>query len=125
MAKRAYTIDTGKEQIEVEGHVPRNVAVKYLMKRRRSLLSTKDPAKVEKMFDELPRSITVKYVIKRGRSSLTSKDSKTKKMDDKPPGDIKVTATEISKPFKVSWEKKGTGEFVGARFTFDIAEAEA
>ena len=43
MTKRAFTIDTGKEKFETEGHEHKNVAVKYLMKRRRSLLSTKDP----------------------------------------------------------------------------------
>jgi predicted NAD-dependent protein-ADP-ribosyltransferase YbiA (DUF1768 family) len=92
MAKRAFTIDTGKEQIEVEGHEHRNVAVKYLMKRRRSLLSTKDPVKVEKMYDELP-------------------------------SDVKIIGKQVTKAFKVTWEKKGTGEFAGARFTFEIAEA--
>jgi len=92
LAKRAFTIDTGKEQIEVEGHEHRNVAVKYLMKRRRSLLSTKDPAKVEKMYDELPN-------------------------------EIKIIGKQLTKAYTVTWEKKGTGEFVGARFTFDISEA--
>lgn len=92
MAKRAFTIDTGKEQIEVEGHEHRNVAVKYLMKRRRSLLSTKDPAKVEKMYSELPN-------------------------------DVKIIGKQVTKAYKVSWEKKGTGEFAGARFTFEITEA--
>ena len=92
MAKRAFTIDTGKERIEVEGHAHRNVAVKYLMKRRRSLLSTKDPAKVEKMYEELPT-------------------------------DVKIMGKQLTKAYRVSWEKKGTGEFVGARFTFEIAEA--
>ena len=56
MAKRAFTIDTGKEKIEVEGHEHKNVAIKYLMKRRRSLLSTKDPTKVELLFADLPVS---------------------------------------------------------------------
>jgi predicted NAD-dependent protein-ADP-ribosyltransferase YbiA (DUF1768 family) len=92
LAKRAFTIDTGKEQIEVEGHEHRNVAVKYLMKRRRSLLSTKDPAKVEKMYAELPSK-------------------------------VKIIGKQLTKAYIISWEKKGTGEFVGARFTFDIAEA--
>jgi hypothetical protein len=93
MAKRAFTIDTGKEQIEVEGHEHRNVAVKFLMKRRRSLLSTKDPAKVEKMYTELP-------------------------------SEVKIIGKQLTKAYKVSWEKTGTGEFAGARFTFDIAELE-
>jgi predicted NAD-dependent protein-ADP-ribosyltransferase YbiA (DUF1768 family) len=92
MAKRAFTIDTGKEQIEVEGHEHRNVAVKYLMKRRRSLLSTKDPAKVEKMYTELPSQ-------------------------------VKIIGKQVTKGYNVVWEKKGTGEFVGARFTFELTEA--
>ena len=92
LAKRAFTIDTGKEKIEVEGHEHRNVAVKYLMKRRRSLLSTKDQTKVERMYAELPT-------------------------------DVKIVGKQLTKAYKVSWEKKGTGEFAGARFTFEIAEA--
>jgi predicted NAD-dependent protein-ADP-ribosyltransferase YbiA (DUF1768 family) len=91
MAKRPFTIDIGSEQIEVEGHEHRNVAVKYLMKRRRSLLSTKDPAKVERMFGELPTT-------------------------------VKIIGKQVTKGYKVSWEKTGTGEFSGARFTFEIVE---
>lgn len=91
MTKRSFTIDNGKEKIEVEGHEHKNVAVKYLMKRRRSLLSTKDPAKVERMFGELP-------------------------------SEVKIIGKQLTKAYKVSWEKEGTGEFVGARFTFDITE---
>lgn len=59
MAKRQFTIDIGKEQIPVEGHVHRNVAVKYLMKRRRSVLMTKNPEKVEKLFADLPTTIKI------------------------------------------------------------------
>ncbi|MDA4128404.1 MAG: hypothetical protein OK422_02945 [Thaumarchaeota archaeon] len=59
MAKRGFTIDTGKEKIDVEGHEHRNVAVKYLMKRRRSLLFTKDPGKVEKLWTELPAHVKI------------------------------------------------------------------
>jgi hypothetical protein len=59
MAKRQFTIDTGKEQIPVEGHVHKNVAVKYLMKRRRSLLMTKNPEKVEKLYADLPSTIKI------------------------------------------------------------------
>jgi predicted NAD-dependent protein-ADP-ribosyltransferase YbiA (DUF1768 family) len=58
MAKRAFTIDIGTEKIAVEGHAHQNVAVKYLMKRRRSLF-TKDPAKVEKLFSEVPKHISI------------------------------------------------------------------
>jgi predicted NAD-dependent protein-ADP-ribosyltransferase YbiA (DUF1768 family) len=59
LAKRQFTIDIGKEQIPVEGHVHRNVAVKYLMKRRRSVLMTKNPEKVEKLYADLPSSIKI------------------------------------------------------------------
>jgi len=59
MAKRRFTIDTGKEKLEVEGHEHRNVAVKYLMKRRRSLLSTRDPQKVEELYSNLPATISI------------------------------------------------------------------
>lgn len=45
----------------------RNVAVKYLMKRRRSLLMTKSPEKVEKLWLDLPKNINIigKQVTKR------------------------------------------------------------
>jgi predicted NAD-dependent protein-ADP-ribosyltransferase YbiA (DUF1768 family) len=59
MAKRQFTIDIGKEQISAEGQVHRNVALKYLMKRRRSLLMTKDSQKVERLFSELPQTIKI------------------------------------------------------------------
>lgn len=92
MAKRAFTIDTGSEKIEVEGHEHKNVAVKYLMKRRRSLLSTKDPAKVEDLFDHLPSQVS-------------------------------VIGKQVTKTYRVAWEKTGTEEFPGARFTFTMEEA--
>jgi len=91
LAKRSFTIDTGKERIDVEGHEHKNVAVKYLMKRRRSLLSTKDPAKVEKLFAEVPP-------------------------------EVKIVGKQVTKTYRVAWERTGTGEFAGARFTFTIAE---
>ncbi len=59
MAKRKFTIDTGKEKIEVEGHAHKNVALKYLMKRRRSVLFTKDPIKVEKLYGDLPTEVKI------------------------------------------------------------------
>jgi predicted NAD-dependent protein-ADP-ribosyltransferase YbiA (DUF1768 family) len=91
LAKRAFTIDTGKEKIEVEGHEHKNVAVKYLMKRRRSLLSTRDPQKVEAMFVELPDRVA-------------------------------IIGKQLTKSYEVRWERTGTEEFAGARFTFTIAE---
>jgi hypothetical protein len=92
LAKRSFTVDTGKEKIEVEGHEHKNVAVKYLMKRRRSLLSTKDPVKVERLFAELPVHVS-------------------------------IIGKQITKSYKVTWEKTGTGEFSGARFTFTMDDA--
>ena len=59
LAKRQFTIQINNEQIPVEGQVHRNVAVKYLMKRRRSLLMTKDPLKVDKLYSELPQTIKI------------------------------------------------------------------
>ncbi|MDQ3884071.1 MAG: hypothetical protein M3239_01330 [Thermoproteota archaeon] len=59
MAKRQFTIDIGKEQIPVEGQMHRNVAVKYLMKRRRSLLMTRNSEKVEKLWADLPKEIKI------------------------------------------------------------------
>lgn len=59
MTKRQFIMDTGKERIPVEGHEHKNVAIKYLMKRRRSLLMTKDSQKVEKLFQELPTKISI------------------------------------------------------------------
>jgi predicted NAD-dependent protein-ADP-ribosyltransferase YbiA (DUF1768 family) len=60
LGKRQFTIETSNnEQIPVEGQVHRNVAVKYLMKRRRSLLMTKDQQKVKKLYAELPQSIKI------------------------------------------------------------------
>ena len=59
MAKRQFTIDTGKEKIPVEGQVHKNVAVKYLMKRRRSLLMTKNSEKVERLWEDLPKNIKI------------------------------------------------------------------
>jgi len=91
MAKRAFTIDTGSEKLEVEGHEHKNVAVKYLMKRRRSLLSTKDPNKVELLFQQLPQRIA-------------------------------IIGRQVTRSYEVKWERTGTEEFAGARFTFTINE---
>ncbi len=94
MAKRQFTIDTGKDQIPVEGHVHRNVAVKYLMKRRRSLLMTKNKEKVENLYSDLPRT-------------------------------IKIIGKQVTKEYKVNWEREGTEEFAGSRFVFTIDEVQA
>jgi hypothetical protein len=59
VVKRQFTIDTGKERIPVEGHAHMKVAVKYLMRRRRSLLGTKDPQKVDNLYSNLPTNIKI------------------------------------------------------------------
>lgn len=59
LGKRKFIIEIEKEQIPVEGQVHKNVAVKYLMRRRRSLLMTRDPQKVERLYTELPQSIKI------------------------------------------------------------------
>lgn len=89
MAKRQFTIDTGKEQIPVEGQVHKNVAVKYLMKRRRSLLMTKNPEKVEKLWTDLPKK-------------------------------IKIVGKQLTREYKINWERLGTEEFEGSRFVFTL-----
>jgi len=89
LAKRQFTIDTGKEQIPVEGQVHKNVAVKYLMKRRRSLLMTKNPDKVEKLWTDLPKK-------------------------------IKIIGSQLTREYKINWERVGTEEYEGSRFTFTL-----
>ena len=59
LGKRQFTIQTSKEIIPVEGQAHRNVAIKYLMKRRRSLLMTKDQQKVERLYSDLPHTIKI------------------------------------------------------------------
>jgi hypothetical protein len=59
MGKRKFTIDLGSEKIEVEGHMHKNVAIKYLMKRRRSLIMTRDKEKVERLYESVPMTISI------------------------------------------------------------------
>jgi hypothetical protein len=91
LAKRQFTIDTGKEQIPVEGQLHRNVAVKYLMKRRRSLLMTKNSEKIEKLWEDLPKN-------------------------------IKIIGKQVTREYKVKWQRLGTEEFEGSRFAFTLQD---
>ena len=91
MAKRQFTIDIGKEQIPVEGLMHRNVAVKYLMKRRRSLLMTKNSEKVEKLWRDLPER-------------------------------IKIIGKQVTKEYRIKWERLGREEFEGSRFAFTLED---
>jgi hypothetical protein len=91
LAKRQFTIDTGKEQIPVEGQVHRNVAVKYLMRRRRSLLMTKNSEKVEKLWEDLPKK-------------------------------IKIIGKQVTREYRVKWERLGSEEYEGSRFAFTLED---
>ena len=91
MAKRHFIIDTGKEQIPVQGHVHKNVAIKYLMKRRRSLLMTKNSEKVEKLWQDVPKR-------------------------------IKIIGKQVTKEYRVKWERLGREEFEGSRFAFTLED---
>jgi len=59
LTKREFIIDIGKEKIQELGYLHINVAVKYLMKKRRSLLMTKNLEKIETLFADLPRKISI------------------------------------------------------------------
>ncbi len=59
MGKRQFKIDNGIETIPVEGHTHKNVAVRYLMKRRRSILGTRDPIKIDVLYSKLPTNIRI------------------------------------------------------------------
>jgi hypothetical protein len=93
LAKRQFTIDTGKEQIPVEGQVHRNVAIKYLMKRRRSLLMTKNSEKVEKLWEDLPKN-------------------------------IRIIGKQVTRQYRVKWERLGTEEFEGSRLAFTLEDSD-
>ncbi len=84
-------IDTGREQIPVEGQVHRNVAVRYLMKRRRSILMTKNSEKVEKLWTDLPKN-------------------------------IKIIGKQVSREYRINWQRLGTEEFEGSRFAFTLED---
>lgn len=94
MGKRQFTIDLGNEQIPVEGQVHRNVAIKYLMKRRRSLLMTKDPNKIESLFSSLPQT-------------------------------IKIIGKQVTRSYKVKWQREGAEDFQGSRFIFMLNTEES
>jgi hypothetical protein len=59
LTKREFTVLAGNEKLQTLGHLHKNVAVKYLMKRRRSVLMTRDNQKVERLFADLPRTISI------------------------------------------------------------------
>ena len=56
MGKKEFIMVVNDTQIPVLGHTHRNVAVKYLMNRRRSLLMTRDPSK---LYSNLPTQIMI------------------------------------------------------------------
>ncbi|MGC2599146.1 MAG: hypothetical protein WA395_13590 [Nitrososphaeraceae archaeon] len=90
MTKRQFLIDIGSEKIPVEGQIHKNVALKYLMKRRRSLLMTRNPDKVETLYAQLPQ-------------------------------EIRIIGKSITKTYYVNWQRQGSEQFQGSRFTFEMA----
>jgi len=59
MAKRKFVIDLDGEKVEVEGYDPKKALIRYLMKKRRSLLMTRDKEKVERMWEKMPSKALV------------------------------------------------------------------
>ncbi|MGN6631809.1 MAG: hypothetical protein ACTHKP_06155 [Nitrososphaeraceae archaeon] len=90
MTKRQFLIDIGYEKIPVEGQIHKNVALKYLMKRRRSLLMTRNPQKVESLYAQLPQEIT-------------------------------IIGKSVTKTYYLNWQRQGSEQFQGSRFTFEMA----
>jgi hypothetical protein len=54
-----FSIKTDKALVHVEGRTHESSLTAYLMKRRRSLLSTRDPARADLFFSDLPKKATV------------------------------------------------------------------
>lgn len=52
--KRNFVIDFGVEKVKLEGQDPEKTLVRYLMKKRKILLFTRNPAKAEEMFGKMP-----------------------------------------------------------------------
>lgn len=61
------------------------------MKRRRSLLMTKNSEKVEKLWQDLPKR-------------------------------IKIIGKQVTKEYRVKWERLGQEEFEGSRFAFTLED---
>lgn len=59
MGRKEFIMLVDNEKIPVLGHTHRNVAIRYLMKRRRSLLMTRDRTKVEMLYADLPTHVKV------------------------------------------------------------------
>ncbi|MEM4102392.1 MAG: hypothetical protein QXN78_03190, partial [Conexivisphaerales archaeon] len=59
MVKRKFIIDLDGEKVEIEGYDPKKALIRYLMKKRRSMLMTKDKEKVEKMWEKVPSNASV------------------------------------------------------------------
>ena len=54
-----FTVELGDETIQAEGFSHESALTAYLMKRRRTLLSARDPLKVDKLFETLPKKAVV------------------------------------------------------------------
>jgi hypothetical protein len=58
-ASLLFSIKAGKEAIKAEGLTHESTLTAYLMKRRRSLISARDPAKADQLFSDLPKKAIV------------------------------------------------------------------
>jgi hypothetical protein len=61
------------------------------MKRRRSLLMTKNSEKVEKLWEDLPKN-------------------------------IRIIGKQVTRQYRVKWERLGSEEFEGSRFAFMLED---
>ena len=95
-----FIIKLKDEAVQVEGRTHESALMKRLMSRRRSLLSTRDPARAEALFVALPR----KAVITGGGASKT----------------YRITWEKLGKKafpgarYAFSVEESGLGRLVGA-----------
>ena len=54
---------------------------------------------------------------------MTKDQAKVEKLFSEVPSKISIVGANVTKTYKIAWERVGTGEFPGARFTFTLEEA--
>lgn len=53
---------------------------------------------------------------------MTKDPAKVEKLFSEVPTQISIIGANVTKTYKVAWERVSTGEFAGARFTFVLDE---
>ncbi len=53
---------------------------------------------------------------------MTKDPAKVEKLFSEVPTKVSIVGANVTKTYKVNWERVGTGEFPGARFTFTLDE---